>query len=66
MYDNNSNEYQIGYGNQQDFLVNDRHNGMPSVFYADGHSASVPRKSIPASVSTSKFWWPNPATPVTD
>ena len=65
IYDNNSNEYQIG-NVHQNFWLNDRHNGMPSVFYSDGHSASVPRKSIPTNASTSKFWRPNPDSPVTD
>ncbi|MBO4345117.1 MAG: prepilin-type N-terminal cleavage/methylation domain-containing protein, partial [Victivallales bacterium] len=35
IYDSNSNEYQIGWGNVQDFWLNDRHNGMPTIFYTD-------------------------------
>ncbi len=48
------------------FWLNDRHNGMPSVFYADGHAASVPRKSIPTYSASSKFWNPKPTGTVTD
>ena len=66
IYDANGNEYIIGNGNHQMFWINDRHNGMPSVFYTDGHAASVPRKAIPARTATSKFWFSQPTTPVTD
>ena len=66
IYDSNSNEYQIGYGNVEDFWLNDRHNGMPTIFSVDGHATSRPRKSIPSYSSTSKFWNSQPNTTYTD
>ncbi len=66
IYDTNGNEYRIGLGNHQMFWQNDRHNGMPSVFYVDGHAGSRPRKTVPSWANTSKFWNPNPAATYTD
>ena len=66
--DKNGNEYGIGRwsSNHSYFWANDRHNGMPSVFYTDGHAASLPRKAIPAYSASSKFWNANPSGTVTD
>ena len=66
IYDDNGIEYRFGGGNVQYYWLNDRHNGMPSIFYVDGHATSVPRKSIPSDSATSKFWRPDPDSPVTD
>ena len=63
--DGNGNEYKLG-NSQENFWRNDRHNGMPSVFYADGHAGSRPRKTIPTYASSSKFWKPQPTGTVTD
>ena len=65
LYDGNGNEYLIG-NQEQNFWINDRHNGMPSVFHVDGHAGSRPRKTIPAYAGTSKFWNPQPNATVTD
>ena len=66
--DVNGNEYGLGrWSSNHSYLwTNDRHNSMPSIFYTDGHAASVPRKSIPAYASSSKFWNAQPTSPVTD
>ncbi len=68
IYDVNGNEYRLGSSSycHTFFWLNDRHNGMPSIFYSDGHSASVPRKSIPTWSASSKFWEPQPTGTVTD
>ena len=68
IYDINGNEYRIGSSSycHNFFWLNTRHNGMPSVFYSDGHSASVPRKAIPSWSASSKFWEPQPTGTVTD
>ena len=62
---NNGNEYQIG-NYHWNFWLNDRHNGMPTVYYADGHAGSRPRKTVPVLASSSKFWYPQPTGTVTD
>ena len=48
------------------FWLNDRHNSMPSVFYADGHAGGIARRAVPTYVASSKFWNPNPTGTVTD
>ena len=64
-YDNNGNEYQIGNAHEN-FWRNDRHNGMPTVYYADGHAGSRPRKTVPTYAASSKFWNPQPTGTVTE
>ncbi len=68
IYDENGNEYRIGNASNchNYFWLNDRHNGMPTVFYVDGHAMSVPRKSIPVRSDSSRFWESNPTGTVTD
>ncbi len=64
-YNYDGNEYYIGYAHEH-FWRNDRHNGMPSVYFVDGHVESRPRKTIPTYSSSSKFWNPIPTGTVTD
>ncbi len=44
--------------------VHGRHNGMPTIGYADGHAGSRPIGNVPYRSTHSKFWHPTPTEPV--
>jgi prepilin-type N-terminal cleavage/methylation domain-containing protein len=49
-------------------ILHERHNKQLTVGHVDGHAVARPNASIPRDIAlkTSKFWWREPTTPVTD